>query len=669
MSSALPVFNQTPQDCNNGCTQGFISTRNASLKSCVYLEDFLLILFAFSNNLAFYLNYKDMIVLTLGLVLTFAAVIILLLSYITELKKNRCLLFPFFRLLIGLCFVFQDPDVIKAFANINSEPSYFPSLLVLILFSIISKEKTNNNIVCSVIFLLLAVLSLCLTVLDHKIASRNAYLFAALLFILADNFKIWYFAQKKIKPLDFQIEESECDLEFEEITSKLEETTEILSGIFAQTGDLQVLIKKSILNLRTVSVCLQKKANIYAVKVNSVTRNMDEQDKIFIEESCFINQIKKNDYPESHLFKVQSEGLYGVTELLGLLKGVGKDWNFNTFFLSDCCNNMPIQVAGKYVFGHFGLDELFKVPSSVLKFFLKALEQSYTEHPYHNSTHATDVMSSYLFLICNSKLFQFISNLDIMAGVIAALGHDAGHPAKNNRFLVATKHSIAIQYNDISVLEMLHSSLVFQIMLKPECNVFANLTTDQWNLARKIIIEMILATDMSKHFDLLGQFRGKYKAKESFDLNNSDMKLELFRLVIKAADIGHAAKNIELHEKWCKLVVEEFYTQGDLEKSLGLPISMYCDRETTDISKSQAGFIKNIVLPLFTAINFVLESDTIETFCVEQLRTNELFWVCRRKNIRGRSLVVKEDYVNHLNNLTQIRSSIRKPSLPHKFLS
>ena len=60
---------------------------------------------------------------------------------------------------------------------------------------------------------------------------------------------------------------------------------------------------------------------------------------------------------------------------------------------------------------------------------------------------------------------------------------------------------------------------------------------------------MILATDMSKHFDLLGQFRGKYKNPDSFEISNGDMKLELYRLIIKAADIGHAAKNIELHEK------------------------------------------------------------------------------------------------------------------------
>lgn len=97
---------------------------------------------------------------------------------------------------------------------------------------------------------------------------------------------------------------------------------------------------------------------------------------------------------------------------------------------------------------------------------------------------------------------------------------------------------------------------------------------------------------------------------------------------------------------------------------------MYCDRETTDISKSQAGFIKNIVLPLFNAINFVLDSESIRLDCIDQLRINEEFWVLRRKRLRGTSLIVKkEDYVNHLNNLAIIRNANRKPSLPDKYLS
>ena len=613
--------------------------------------------------------------IVVSIVLSFLLVILLLVYYIVEQQSFRycqTICSPILLFSTGLCFIFEDPDVIRNFTNINSAPSFFPSLLTLILLVIIFGGKSVFGVNSTFAGLVLGILAFCLTVNQSELTGRAVFLFISLVFIVINNFLAKRIVVRKVETVQLEeiLDDCECDLDFEEITTKLQETTGCLQELLNNYDSPTDLIKRSILNLKTISKCLQKKSNIYTVKVHSVTRNMDEQDKIFIEESCFDKQLKSNEFVSRNMIKTQSDGFYGVTELIGLLKNIGKDWNFNTFFLSDCCNNTPLQVAGLYSFGHFTLDELFKIPGSVLKGFLKALEETYESNPYHNSSHAADVMCSYSYLLYNSSMLQFISNIDIMAGIVASLGHDAGHPAKNNRFLVITKHELAIQYNDISVLEMLHSSWVFKIMQDPETNIFANLTPDQWNLARKLVIEMILATDMSKHFELLGQFRGKYKNREGFDLANNDMKLELFRLIIKAADIGHAAKSIELHEKWCKLVVEEFYTQGDLEKQLGLPISMYCDRETTDISKSQAGFIKNIVLPLFTAINFVLDSKMIECFCVEQLKANEQYWLCRRKTIRGRSLVIKEeDYVNTLNNLTKARTTIRKPSLPLKFLS
>jgi hypothetical protein len=228
-----------------------------------------------------------------------------------------------------------------------------------------------------------------------------------------------------------------------------------------------------------------------------------------------------------------------------------------------------------------------------------------------------------------------------------------------------TRDDIATAYNDISVLENMHASLVFNIMKNEENNFLIHLPNDKYFAFRKIVIEMILATDMAKHFDMMAQFRVKYYETENVDLSVPETKFDVFKIMMKASDIGHAAKTLELHEKWCRLVIEEFYEQGDLEKSLGIPVSMYCDRETTDISKSQAGFIKNIVYPLFCSLNSILLSELIESNCLGQLRTNEMYWLMRRKTIRGQSLIMKnEDYVNVLNSLVISRKSIRKPSLP-----
>ena len=43
--------------------------------------------------------------------------------------------------------------------------------------------------------------------------------------------------------------------------------------------------------------------------------------------------------------------------------------------------------------------------------------------------------------------------MDMLGAIIAAAGHDVGHPALTNRFLINSRDQIAIRYNDQSVLE------------------------------------------------------------------------------------------------------------------------------------------------------------------------------------------------------------------------
>ena len=97
--------------------------------------------------------------------------------------------------------------------------------------------------------------------------------------------------------------------------------------------------------------------------------------------------------------------------------------------------------------------------------------------------------------------------------------------------------------------------------------------------------------------------------------------------MIKCADIGHAAKKVSLHEQWSVKVCEEFYNQGDKEKALNQPVSMFCDRDDTNIAKSQAGFIQNLVIPLYECINQYFNSEQIQKFCIQQLDTNHKHWL------------------------------------------
>lgn len=81
-------------------------------------------------------------------------------------------------------------------------------------------------------------------------------------------------------------------------------------------------------------------------------------------------------------------------------------------------------------------------------------------------------------------------------------------------------------------------------------------------------------------------------------------------MITHLCDISNPTKPWELCKKWTNLLFVEFYAQGDKEKAFGLPISFLMDKETTNIPKSQQGFIKNLILPAFESVKmFIPEID------------------------------------------------------------
>lgn len=227
-----------------------------------------------------------------------------------------------------------------------------------------------------------------------------------------------------------------------------------------------------------------------------------------------------------------------------------------------------------------------------------------------------------------------MSSLDIFSSIVAALGHDVGHQALTNRYLINNRDELALQYNDVSVLENMHCAKSFLIMKRNDCNIFGGLNNDDWCKARKVIVEMILETDMSKHFEILGRFRTRAINLSDLNIEKADDKILILGMGLKCADIGHSAKITELHEKWTALVCEEFFDQGDLEKQRNMPISMYCDRQTTNIPKSQAGFLKNICIPLFEAWTSYLSSETVNELVLDQIKRNLAIWEKKSKTRR-----------------------------------
>ena len=88
--------------------------------------------------------------------------------------------------------------------------------------------------------------------------------------------------------------------------------------------------------------------------------------------------------------------------------------------------------------------------------FIEQVARNYapmSANPYHHFAHAVDVLQTLSVFLKEVEGGAMLSMLDMFAALVAALGHDVGHPGTSNNFLVATRHPLAMTYNDTSVLE------------------------------------------------------------------------------------------------------------------------------------------------------------------------------------------------------------------------
>jgi hypothetical protein len=425
--------------------------------------------------------------------------------------------------------------------------------------------------------------------------------------------------------------------------------------------DVKNMLKSAVIDIEKIKYSIVRGAFGAEVHI-SENKNIDEDDRLFIAQmfmdvghstsvrnTCRLpSALDIHDATDGNFpFKD-----YGVQELESVLFSLGRNWNFDIWFVYEATGH-SIYIVAKYLIRKWNLCEMFDIPEPVADRYFTNLEKSYHKNPYHNACHAADVLHSMLFYIYNSEIAKYISGLETLSVIIACLAHDLGHPGLTNRFLVNNRDKLALQYNDNSVLENMHCAKLYEIMNKPECDILQNLTTDDWLKSRKLIIEMILATDMNKHFGLLGTFRTRAVNLSDVSLDKEEDKGAVLVMGLKCGDLSHSAKVIELHEKWTNLVCEEFFNQGDIEKQRNLPVSMYCDRDTTDIPKSQAGFIKNICLPLFETWCSFLKSDIINQSCLENLKKNLRHWEDKSKSRRATAPGIKNVDIEELKRVSK----------------
>uniref|UniRef100_A0A3B4VDX3 Phosphodiesterase n=2 Tax=Seriola TaxID=8160 RepID=A0A3B4VDX3_SERDU len=202
-------------------------------------------------------------------------------------------------------------------------------------------------------------------------------------------------------------------------------------------------------------------------------------------------------------------------------------------------------------------------------------------------------------------IFQAVfTDLEILAALFAAAIHDVDHPGVSNQFLINTNSELALMYNDESVLENHHLAVGFKLLHEDNCDIFQNLSKRQRQSLRKLVIDMVLATDMSKHMSLLADLKTMVETKKVTSsgvllLDHYTDRIQVLRNMVHCADLSNPTKPLAVYRQWTERIMEEFFRQGDKERERGMEISPMCDKHTASVEKSQVGFIDYIVHPLW----------------------------------------------------------------------
>ncbi|ALC45432.1 Pde6 [Drosophila busckii] len=244
----------------------------------------------------------------------------------------------------------------------------------------------------------------------------------------------------------------------------------------------------------------------------------------------------------------------------------------------------------------------FHIPYDVLCRWVLSVRKNYRPVKYHNWRHALNVAQTMFAMLKTGKMERFMTDLEILGLLVACLCHDLDHRGTNNAFQTKTESPLAILYTT-STMEHHHFDQCVMILNSEGNNIFQALSPEDYRCVMKTVESAILSTDLAMYFKKRNAFLELVENGE-FDWQGEEKKDLLCGMMMTACDVSAIAKPWEVQHRVAKLVADEFFDQGDLEK-LQLntqPVAMM-DRERKDeLPKMQVGFIDVICLPLYRVL-------------------------------------------------------------------
>ncbi|KAM8933477.1 dual 3',5'-cyclic-AMP and -GMP phosphodiesterase 11A [Pelodytes ibericus] len=259
--------------------------------------------------------------------------------------------------------------------------------------------------------------------------------------------------------------------------------------------------------------------------------------------------------------------------------------------------------AALRMFMELGIVQKFKIEYETLCRWLLTIRKNYRMVLYHNWRHAFNVCQLMFAMLTTAGFQEILTDIEILAVTVGCLCHDLDHRGTNNAFQAKSGSALSQLYGTSATLEHHHFNHAVMILQSEGHNIFANLSSQQYSDLMQLLKQSILATDITLHFERRNEFF-ELVSKGDYNWNINDHRIIFRSMLMTACDLGAVTKPWEISRQVAELVTNEFFEQGDRERSeLKLTPSAIFDRNRKDeLPRLQLEWIDNICMPLYQSL-------------------------------------------------------------------
>uniref|UniRef100_A0A665UAC5 Phosphodiesterase n=1 Tax=Echeneis naucrates TaxID=173247 RepID=A0A665UAC5_ECHNA len=280
------------------------------------------------------------------------------------------------------------------------------------------------------------------------------------------------------------------------------------------------------------------------------------------------------------------------------------DFSFSDFDLSDTQTTL----ATIRMFVDLNLVQNFQMKHTSLCQWILSVKKNYRKNvAYHNWRHAFNTAQCMFALLKSGRLQNYLSDVEVLALMIATLCHDLDHRGVNNSYIQRSDHPLAQLYCH-STMEHHHFDQCLMILNSSGNQILSSLSLDEYKTTLKMIERAILATDLALYMKRRGEFFELTKNNQFVweDEHHRDL---LRSMLMTACDISAITKPWPVQKRIAELVATEFFEQGDKERQeLNIePIDLMNRDKRDKIPSMQVSFIDAICTQLYETLAGISE--------------------------------------------------------------